>query len=158
MTIGSPCWVKFTWQNRLRCWPAGLVLSTLILNTTSLVSLVISMSGAVTFVGSPTSLTTALPSNGVVTCILQSSSASLPCSLAVRSMLATTSGGATSMVANCDDTHTGPLPTVALPSTAVFHLRGWALGAAFIGNTVSFWFSAMVTAEAEPTPGGLNSA
>src|SRR5439155_9157759 len=61
------------------------------------------------------------------------------------------------MVASCDETHAGPLPTVAVPSTAVFHLRTWALPAALIGISTSFWFSGMTTDDAEPTPGGLNS-
>src|SRR5205807_7211634 len=68
-----------------------------------------------------------------------------------------TNGGATSIVASCDDTHTGPLPTVATPRTAVFHLRTWAFGAALTTSVVSVWFAAMVAEVAELTPGGLNS-
>ena len=56
---------------------------------------------------------------------------------AARSMTKLRYGGAISMVANCDDTQTGPLPTTAVPSTAVFHLRTWAPPLAFIGSTVS---------------------
>ena len=72
-------------------------------------------------------------------------SVGLPCSDAARSIVNATYGGATSIVANCDDTHTGPLPTVAVPRTAVFHLRTWALPAAFIGISTSFCFSGMTT-------------
>src|ERR1700722_7382135 len=82
-------------------------------------------------------------------------SVGLPCSVAARSIVNATYGGATSIVANCDDTHIGPLPTVAVPRTAVFHLRTWALPAALIGISTSFCFSGMTTDDAEPTPGGL---
>src|SRR5262249_59847809 len=65
--------------------------------------------------------------------------------------------GATSIVASCDDTHTGPLPTVAVPSTAVFHCFTAAPGAAFITRRVSVPFSGMVALDADDTPGGFHS-
>src|SRR5687767_2817974 len=68
-----------------------------------------------------------------------------------------TNGEATSKVANCDDTHIGPLPTGAWAVTAIFHLRASALEAALIGYRTSFWPSGMTAAAAAPTPGGLKS-
>ena len=42
---------------------------------------------------------------------------------AARSIAKATNGAAISSVASCDETHTGPFPTVATPRTAIFHLR-----------------------------------
>ena len=53
----------------------------------------------------------------------------LPCSVAARSKWNAIIGGAISTVANCDDTHTGPLPMPATPQTTYFHFRaGAAIG------------------------------
>src|SRR5262249_32919985 len=151
----SPLCGMYTWQNRLLCCPGGLVLSMVNLNASSLVSLVIVASGAVTFGGRPTSATFAEPVNGVVCVSLQNRSVVSPCPPAARSIVKATNGAAPSMVASCDETHIGPLPKSDVAITAVFHLRTVALGAAFIGSTVSVCPSAMTAAAAEPTPGGL---
>src|SRR5262245_26632537 len=73
-------------------------------------------------------------------------------------MLTATYGAATSIVASCDEVHIGPLPISLTARTAVFHLRAGALGAAFIGISTSVPFAGMLTADAEPTPGGFHSA
>ena len=51
----------------------------------------------------------------------------LPCSDAARSSENAIIGGATSTVASCDDTHTGPLPTVATPQST--YCQGWTAAA-----------------------------
>ena len=61
------------------------------------------------------------------------------------------------MVASCDEVHSGPLPASATPRTAVFHFLTWALPAALSVSVVSVALAGMVAAEAELTPGGLNS-
>src|SRR4051794_30202538 len=138
----------------LRCCPAGVVRSIVTLKARSLLSFVIVASGVVALKGRPTSFTLASPAKGALCVILQKISVSLPCSTAARSIAKTTNGGAISIVASCDDTQTGPLPTVATARTAVFHLRTCAFGAAFIGSTVSLAPAGMDAELAELTPGG----
>src|SRR5258708_37652515 len=139
----------------LLCWPGGLVGSICTLKASSLASFVTSITGAVTLLGRPRSVTFAGPSKGVCCVTLQKRSVDLPCSAAALSILNVRKGGATSSVASCDETQTGPLPTVATPRTAVFHLRTWALAAALTGKSTSVAPSGMTTDAAEPTPGGL---
>src|SRR6185436_16864822 len=60
-----PSFFTATVQNKFRCEPGEQEGSTEILNTTSLSSFEICISGTVTFAGKPTSFTMALPSKGI---------------------------------------------------------------------------------------------
>src|SRR5262249_21815310 len=103
------------------------------------------------------SFTLAWPGNGVVVVILQNICVDLPCSTALRSMLKATNGGAISSVNSCDDVQMGPLPASAMAMKAVFHFFTLAPPFALTGKSTSLCSGAIVTAEAEPTPGGLNN-
>ena len=160
-TIGSPFCVTTTWQNRLPCLPAGLVLSVVILNASSFVSFVISRSGR-RHLGRQADqlhLRLALERRGRPS-PCTNSSVSLPCSTAAALHVRTPrTAAATSIVASWLDTHTGPLPASRRRGHRRLPLpRPRRSAAAFIGSTVSVAVRRDGRRRRRmPTPGGLHS-
>ena len=154
-TIGSPLATIVATQSTVACLPTGELAVVFTGKTSSLVSLVISFSTVVTSLGRPTICTLAAPSKSLALVIFTTMSVALPFSVVAARNSNATNGSETSSVAICDATVMLPSPTVASPSTTIFHLLTSAPLFAVSGIVTSDCPSGIEIEPEDPTPGGL---